>query len=90
MVSLRFSVVFEELEQLSDDRTLKSVGRLCGTQTHSVSDFGNNNLIAFGVTKVEVNMKKINSKNMISLKDDILKLASTLFRDLKFILFLFW
>lgn len=41
---------------------------------------GNNNFNALGATNVDVIMKKINSRNTMSVIDDMLKLASILFR----------
>ena len=41
--------------------------------------FGNNNFKAFGLTSVEVSIKKISNKKTISVIDDIIKLALTLF-----------
>jgi hypothetical protein len=40
---------------------------------------GNNNFKAFGATNVEVTMKNMSSKNTISVIDDILNSAFTLF-----------
>lgn len=42
-------------------------------------ELGNLRFNAFWLTRVEVSMKKINSKKMISVKDDILNWALTLF-----------
>ena len=43
---------------------------------------GNMSLMALGATKVEVSMKKINSRNTKSDIDEELKVGSTLFLDL--------
>ena len=43
---------------------------------------GNSNLMAFGATKVEVSMKKINSRNTRSDMDEELKVTPILFRVL--------
>jgi hypothetical protein len=40
---------------------------------------GNNSFNAFGLTKVEVSMKNINSKKTMSVMEDMLKFALTLF-----------
>jgi hypothetical protein len=42
--------------------------------------------MAFTVTNVEESMKNINSKKTMSVMEDMLKLGSTLFLPLKFIL----
>ena len=42
-------------------------------------EFGNNNFNAFGLTRVDVSIKKIKSKNTMSVIEDILKSALTLF-----------
>ena len=41
--------------------------------------FGNNNFRAFGLTRVEVSIKKISNKKTISVIEDILKFGLTLF-----------
>ena len=46
-------------------------------------ELGNNNFNAFGLTRVEVNIKKINSKNMISVRDAILNVDRILFLDFR-------
>ena len=43
---------------------------------------GGMSLMAFGATKVEVSMKKINRRNTRSDMDEELKVGSTLFLDL--------
>ena len=44
-----------------------------------LSLLGRSNFKAFGLTKVEVNIKNINNKNTMSVIDDMLKLGETLF-----------
>ena len=46
--------------------------------------FGSDTLMAFTVTKVEVNIKNINKRKTISVIEDILKLGSNLFLDCMF------
>ena len=42
-------------------------------------EFGKSSFKAFGLTRVEVSIKKISSKKTISVMDDILKFGLTLF-----------
>ena len=62
----------------------KSISFVIDTDTVCFSNvlallLGSNNFRAFGLTRVEVSIKKIRSKKTISVIDDILKSALTLF-----------
>ncbi|MFT6199809.1 MAG: hypothetical protein ACJAQ2_001586, partial [Vicingaceae bacterium] len=47
---------------------------------------GSNNFKAFGLTRVEVNIKNISSKKTMSVIEDMLKLGLTLFLERKAII----
>ena len=89
---LSFNIVdvanFDEVDQTVKQITKSiNIDIFCFSSITFALLFGRSRFNAFGLTKVEVSMKKINNRKTISVIEDILKLGLTLFLLLNAIIY---